>query len=73
MMFTASRETGSRKEGGHLGDADFLSKEFMEDPNPIYRPWRDQAPIWRSDHLQGWVISRYGEVSKVLVDYRPYG
>ena len=56
-----------------MGDADLLSKEFMEDPNPIYRPWRDQAPIWWSDHLQGWVISRYGKVSKVLVDYRIYG
>jgi cytochrome P450 len=56
-----------------VSDAEFLSRAFVEDPYPFYRRWRAEAPIWWSDHLQGWVISRYGDVSKVLVDYRTFG
>ena len=56
-----------------MSDAEFLSQAFVEDPYPFYRRWRAEAPIWWSDHLQGWVISRYADVSKVLVDYRTFG
>ncbi len=56
-----------------MSDAEFLSQAFVEDPYPFYRRWRNETPIWWSDHLQGWVISRYGDVSKVLVDYRTFG
>lgn len=56
-----------------MSDAELLSRAFVEDPYPVYRRWRNEAPIWWSDHLQGWVVSRYGDVSKVLVDYRTFG
>jgi cytochrome P450 len=56
-----------------MSDAELRSEAFVGDPYPFYGRWRRETPIWWSDHLQGWVISRYTDVSKVLVDYRGFG
>ncbi len=56
-----------------MSDAEFVSRAFVDDPYPFYQRWRAEAPIWWSDHLGGWVIARYADVSKVLVDYRTFG
>lgn len=56
-----------------MSDAEFLSQAFVADPYPFYRRWRAETPIWWSSHLKGWVVSRYREVSRVLVDYRTFG
>jgi pulcherriminic acid synthase len=56
-----------------MSDVELRSGAFVGNPYPVYRRWRNEAPIWWSDHLQGWVISRYEDVSRVLVDYRTFG
>ena len=56
-----------------MSDTELRSGAFVDDPYPLYRRWRNEAPIWWSDHLQGWVIARYEDVRKVLVDYRAFG
>ncbi len=56
-----------------MSDAEFRSEAFTDDPYPFYSRWRREAPMWWSDHLEAWVISRYAEVNKTLVDYRTFG
>jgi cytochrome P450 PksS len=36
--------------------------EFFEDPYPVYRRMRQQDPVYRSDALGGWVLTRYDDV-----------
>ncbi len=36
------------------------------DPFPVYRRLRDEAPVYRSDDPEAWVVSRYDDVLHVL-------
>jgi cytochrome P450 len=42
---------------------------LINNPYPLYRQWRDEQPIWWSDgEMRGWIISRYGDVRRILKD-----
>lgn len=42
---------------------------LINNPYPLYRQWRDEQPIWWSDgEMRGWIISRHGDVRRVLKD-----
>src|SRR5208337_622398 len=45
-----------------------VSPEIMEDPYPIYRSLRGEAPVFWSDEWQAWVVSRYEDVAASLKD-----
>jgi cytochrome P450 len=38
------------------------SYEIHEDPYPVYRVLREQAPIYRNDEIGFWALSRYADV-----------
>ena len=40
------------------------------DPYPLYRALREEAPVFYSDMLQGWVLTRHEDVTAVLRDKR---
>jgi cytochrome P450 len=40
--------------------------EMHEDPYPIYRRLRENTPVYWDDALQGWVLTRYDDVSWAL-------
>jgi hypothetical protein len=42
--------------------------EIMDDPYPIYRRLRDEAPVFWSDAWQAWVISRFDDCAESLKD-----
>ena len=35
---------------------------FLEDPYPVYHRMRRRDPVYRSDALGGWVLTRYDDV-----------
>ena len=42
---------------------------LINNPYALYRQWRDEQPIWWSDgETRGWLISRHGDVRRVLKD-----
>lgn len=41
---------------------DPYSYDFHEDPYPYYRRLRDEAPLYRNDHLNFWALSRHTDV-----------
>lgn len=49
-------------------DALLICPGIMEDPYPIYRRLRDEAPVLWSENWQSWVFSRYEDVNASLKD-----
>jgi len=45
-----------------------VSPAMQENPYPIYRRMREEAPIFWSDEWQAWVVSRYDDVALSLKD-----
>ena len=48
------------------------SYEFHDDPFPVYRRLRDEAPCYRDDDLGFWALSRYADVVAALHDPDTY-
>jgi cytochrome P450 len=51
---------------------DPFSYEVHEDPYPIYRQLRDEAPVWRNDELGFWTLARYDDVLRASVDWATF-
>jgi cytochrome P450 len=56
---------GSRP-GRFLSDAELAAPGFAADPYPTYGRWRRDSPVWWSDRLDAYVISRYADVRLLL-------
>ena len=48
------------------------SYEFHDDPFPVYRQLRDDAPCYHNPDLGFWAISRYDDVLAALHDPDTY-
>ncbi len=49
-----------------------FSKVIFDDPYPVYRRLRDEAPIYRDPEDRWWVLSRFDDVSGALRDWETY-
>jgi cytochrome P450 len=49
---------------------DLTRPEVLEDPYPIFRNMRRQDPIHQDPQSQGWMVTRYKDVSSILSDRR---
>ena len=49
-----------------------FSHEFHENPYPIYRHLRDEAPLYRNEGLGFYTLSRYADVVQASQDWRTY-
>lgn len=47
---------------------DPFSVAFQEDPFPVYRRLRDEAPVYRSEKWGFWALSRHDDVRACLLD-----
>jgi cytochrome P450 len=43
-----------------------------EDPHPVWRRMRDEAPLYRNDEHEFWALSRFEDVAAALTDWRTY-
>ena len=46
--------------------------EIDKDPHPLWRRMRDEAPLYRNEKFDFYVLSRYDDVEKALVDWDAY-
>ena len=53
-------------EYSHQFDRDLLTPNFLADPYPYYKQLREENPIFWSEKLEAWVITRYNDVQTVL-------
>lgn len=51
-------------------DRDLLTPGYLANPYPYYRQLRDGAPIWYSERMNAWIVSRYEDVNAGLKDRR---
>ena len=49
-----------------------FSKAVFDDPYPVYRRLRDEAPVYRDPEDRWWVISRFEDVSEALRDWQTF-
>ena len=47
---------------------DRFSAENLSDPYPLYRRLRAEQPVYYSEEFDVWVVSRYDDVRRVLMD-----
>jgi len=52
----------------NLEEVNFFDPEISECPYSAYKVLRDQAPVWRDDISGMFVITRYEDIKKILVD-----
>ncbi len=45
-----------------------FSREWQQDPYPIYRRLRDEAPVYHAEASNVWVVTRYEHVQQVFRD-----
>jgi len=48
------------------------SAEIFEDPYPVYRRLRDEAPVYRDPDGCWWVLSRFDDVWEAMRDWQTY-
>ena len=51
---------------------DPFSAEFFNDPYPIYQRLRDEAPVFRSEDLDFYALSRHEEVAAAFKDFETF-
>jgi cytochrome P450 len=56
-----------------MSDADLASPACLEDPYPFYARWRQAAPVWWSERLEAYVLSRYSDVRRMLTTPQVFG
>jgi cytochrome P450 len=48
------------------------TKTFADDPYPIYKRLRDEAPVYHCVPLNFWAISRYADVLEAHRDFKTF-
>ena len=67
-MGSTLREVRGHRSPGRGFDP--LSPETVQDPYPEYAWLRENDPVHWSPVLNGWILTRHGDVSAVLRDHR---
>ncbi|BBY05857.1 cytochrome P450 [Mycobacterium noviomagense] len=51
---------------------DPFDADIIDDPYPTYRLLRDEAPVYRAENCNAWVLSRHDDVTAALLDHHSY-
>lgn len=51
---------------------DPFDAEISDDPYPTYRLLRDEAPVYRAEESNTWVLSRHRDITAALLDHDSY-
>ena len=46
--------------------------EIDKDPHPVWKRFRDEAPLWYNERLDFWMISRFEDVERAMKDWDTY-
>lgn len=64
-----TEEAGARPPSGQYRltpDLDFLQAEILRDPYPLYRQMQQEQPVFWSNQMDAWVITRHADVEMAL-------
>ena len=72
-MRGAGRAPGHEEQPGDTAmEYDPTSWDTQEDPYPIYRWLRDEAPVYHNERLQFWALSRFQDVWDATLDWKSF-
>src|SRR3989442_13645544 len=63
----STTEQLAEREGARY---ELLDPAVLQDPYPLYRQMRDEAPVYRDRRFMGWILTRNDDVLAVLRDPR---
>src|SRR6476659_5897322 len=63
-------ESRVEMSGSAADVVDYDPIQFYEDPYPIYRHLRDDAPVYHNRARGVWVLSRYDDIQTAARDWR---
>ena len=66
IAYVGAVETGARVH------YDPFSYELHDDPYPVYRRLRDEAPVWRNEEQGFWTLARHDDVLQASVDWSTF-
>ncbi|SES49266.1 hypothetical protein SAMN04487818_1267 [Actinokineospora terrae] len=55
-----------------VGQTTLLSRAVMSDPYPAYARLRAESPVYYDEQLNGWVLTRYDDVTAALRDHETF-
>src|SRR5262245_10193762 len=70
LLRQGCKENRAMASGSTSLPSGFLGPEMLADPYPAYHRLRGFAPVFWVEALQGWILTRYEEVSAILRDAR---
>ena len=53
-------------------DEILVSKDFLADPYPVLRQLREENPVYWSDSIGGWIVTRYDDMVTTFRDVNSY-
>ncbi len=54
-----------RSISANLLDQKLVSDEFLDDPYPLLRQLQEEDPVYWSDSIGGWVVTRYDDIATI--------
>ncbi len=66
------RERRLMPDAPEIDLADFDWTDWADDPFPLYRQLRDEAPVYSDERNQTYVLTRHDDVYRILLDHRGY-
>ena len=70
MHETPAAPTSDQTDERQGARYELLDPAVLQDPYPLYRRMRDEAPVHRDRRFMGWILTSYDDVLAVLRDPR---
>jgi len=70
MHETPAAPTADQTDERQGARYELLDPAVLQDPYPLYRRMRDEAPVHRDRRFMGWILTSYDDVLAVLRDPR---
>ena len=51
---------------------DPFTPELRDDPYPLWKRMRDEAPVWHNDQYDFWVLTRFHDIEHAHKDYETF-
>src|SRR3974390_2197557 len=70
-VYRSGTSGAATRDGGPLY-WDPFDPALRDDPYPLWRRLRDEAPAWHNDHYDFWVLSRYHDIEVAQKNTRTF-
>lgn len=66
------QSTGAGSDTEAADEVDLTDAEVVQDPYPFFAARRGSTPVFRSEALDAWVVTRYDQVEAIVTDHQRF-